>query len=123
MEMTACNACGKIFGSTGRSICPACRKKLDEIYDKARTYIRDNPKAELKADTLTEAIGAEVKYVEILVAEGKFDPGKSDEAAMDEDDKKRAKLLEDIQKSLTKMSDKTETAKVVTYGSARHGRE
>ncbi len=119
MDMTACDVCGKIFGATGRAVCPACRKLLDIVYEKARTYLRDNPKAELKAPELAKAIGEEVRLVEMLVAEGRFDSkGLVDEG--DESERKRQKLLAEIQKNLAAPAEKAQP--VVTYGKDRHGR-
>lgn len=119
MDMTACDVCGKIFGSNGRAVCPACRKLLDIVYEKARTYLRDNPKADVHAPELAQAIGEEERLVEIIVAEGRFDSKNPSESITD-DEKKRLKLLAEIQKSLSSSTEKNQT--YVTYGKNRHGR-
>lgn len=119
MNMTACDVCGKIFGSNGRAVCPACRKLLDLVYEKARTYLRDNPKAEVRAPELAQAIGEDVRLVEIIVAEGRFDSKDPSEAISDEE-KKRLKLLAEIEKSLSSPAGKNQP--YVTYGQNRHGR-
>lgn len=117
--MTACNVCGRVFGSTGRAVCPACRKLLDIVYEKARTYLRDNPKADIHAQELAEAIGEDFRLIEILMAEGRFtgDPEDLGESA---EEKKRKKLLEEIGKNLSSPAGKTPPR--VTYGQDRHGR-
>lgn len=119
MNMTACDVCGKIFGSTGRAVCPSCRKLLDIVYEKARTYLRDNPKTELRAPELAKAIGEDVRLVEIIVAEGRFDSKHSSED-MSDDERKRQKLLAEIEKSLSATTEKAQPR--VTYGQDRHGR-
>ena len=121
MNMTACDVCGKIFGSTGRAVCPACRKLLDIVYEKARTYLRDNPKVEIRAPELAKAIGEDVRLVEILVAEGRF-TGNPDDAHEGEsiEEKKRKKLIAEIEKNLSASTEKAQPR--VTYGQDRHGR-
>ena len=121
MEMTTCHNCGKIYASTGDAICKTCRGLADIVYDKARAYIRDNPKKELDADSLSKAIGEDKRIVEILMVEGRF-TGDPDDAAPIEsaEDRRRRKLLEDLQKNL---SSPAQRQKATTYGSDRHGRE
>ena len=120
MEMTSCHICGKIFGTSGGSVCPACRKLLDIVYEKARNYLRDNPKAELHAKSLAEAIDEDVRLIEMLVIEGRFDDKDSPRMEESELDKRRKKLLEDLQKNINKPIRKDPTS--TTYGSDRHGR-
>jgi len=118
MNMTACDVCGKIFGSSGRAVCPACRKLLDIVYEKARTYLRDNPKADIRAPELAKAIGEDIRLVEIIVAEGRFDS--KDGPQQTEEEKKRQRLLAEIEKSLSSPSEKNQAYS--TYGQGRHGR-
>lgn len=121
MEMTTCLICGKIYGSTGTAICKNCRGLADIVYEKARAYLRDNPKTEVDAGALADAIGEDKKIVEILVLEGRFTGDPDDAAPIEsEDDKRRRKLLEDLQKNL---SSPAQRQKVTTYGSDRHGRD
>jgi hypothetical protein len=119
VEMTTCNVCGKIFGTSAGSVCPSCRKLLDIVYEKARTYLRDNPKSEVRAKSLAAAIDEDVRLVEILVAEGRFDAKDSPRMEESELDKRRKKLLQDLQKNLEIPAKKEEK---VTYGSSKHGR-
>jgi hypothetical protein len=89
------------------------------VYEKARTYLRDNPKAEVRAKSLAAAIGEDVKLVEILVLEGRFDAKDSPRMEEGELEKRRKKLLQELQKNLelpVKQEEKT------TYGSSKHGR-
>lgn len=122
MEMAACNVCGKIFGASGRSVCPACRKLLDIVYDKARTYLRDNPDEELRVQSLAEAIGEDVRLIEVLVAEGRFDNKDGYDDEVSEEDRRKKKLLEDLQKNLSSPVPKKDLG-IATYGRDRHGRD
>jgi hypothetical protein len=117
--MATCNVCGKIFGTSAGSVCPSCRKLLDIVYDKARAYLRDNPKTELHAKTLAKAIDEDLKLIEILVAEGRFDAKDSPRMEDSELEKRRQKLLGDIQKNLSAPVKKEEK---MTYGSSKHGK-
>jgi hypothetical protein len=89
------------------------------VYEKARTYIRDNPKTEVRAKALATAIDEDVRLIEILVAEGKFDAKDSPRMEESELEKRRKKLLQDLQNSLAMPVKKEEN---VTYGSSKHGR-
>jgi hypothetical protein len=120
MEMTTCNVCGKIFGSSSSNICPACRKLLDIVYEKARTYLRDNPKKSPRAAELAEAIGEDKRLVEILMLEGRFDTVEAPKVEEDESEKQRKKLLKDLEQSL--LAPQKKAPGVTTYGSDRHGR-
>ncbi|MDR1581216.1 MAG: hypothetical protein LBS35_12745 [Synergistaceae bacterium] len=118
MEMTACNVCGKIFGTSSGSVCPACRKLLDIVYEKARAYLRDHPRANMNARELAREIGEDERLVEILTIEGRFE-NKSEGLEENEVEKKRKLLLDDLQRNLTTAPQKQrETG---TYGSDRHG--
>ncbi|MDR3254218.1 MAG: hypothetical protein LBT31_01450 [Synergistaceae bacterium] len=120
MEMTTCNVCGKIIGMSPTSVCPSCRKLLDIVYGKARTYLRDNPKTEFRANALAKAIKEDVRLIEILVAEGKFDPNDLPRQDDDADGKRRQQLLGELQKNI-KTGPEPKVEKV-TYGSSKHGR-
>jgi hypothetical protein len=120
MEMTACNVCGKVFGSSSGSTCPSCRKLLDIVYNKARAYLRDNPGKGLNAAELSSAIGEDKKLLDILIVEGRFDGG--DYPGIDESDveKRRRKLLKDLENNISLPAKKGPSS--TTYGSDRHGK-
>ena len=119
MEMTTCNVCGKIFGTSSGSVCPACRKLLDIVYEKARAYLRDHSKEQPNTRELAEAIGENERLIEILMIEGRFD-SKDKSGLDDEVEKKKQRLLDDLQKSLATPSKKSEG--VTTYGADRYGK-
>ena len=121
MEMTTCSICGKIFGSSGRGICGQCQKLLDIVYEKARAYLRDNPKAELSAPELAKAIKEDVRLIELLMLEGRF-AAEPDKPIEDREERKRRQLLESLQKNISSSAAQKEQ-KSTTYGSDRHGRE
>jgi hypothetical protein len=121
MQINTCRVCGKIFGASEATVCPSCRKLLDIVYEKARAYLRDNPKAEMNSKSLSKAIEEDIKLVEILVAEGRFDPGHDAPTEDDNMDKRRKKLLEDIQKNLTERSAKAEQKRADDEADNRHG--
>jgi hypothetical protein len=118
MEMTTCNVCGKIFGTSSGSVCPACRKLLDIVYEKAHAYLRDHPKANMNARELAHAIGEDERFVEMLSMEGRFE-NKSEGLEGSEVEKKRKLLLEDLRKNLASTPQKQR--EMSTYGSDRHG--
>ena len=126
MNMTTCHVCGKVFGSTGAGACPNCRKLLDIVYEKARAYLRDNPKVQPSTQELAAAIGEDVRLVEILRLEGRFDTTANDTPLESAEEKKRKQLLEDLQKNLTGTSkdkpSQQSSQSTGTYGSDRHGR-
>jgi hypothetical protein len=120
MEMTTCNVCGKVFGSSSGSTCPSCRKLLDIVYNKARTYLRDNPGKVLNSAELSKAVGEDKKLLDILIVEGRFDGGDSPKTDESEVEKRRRKLLKEIENNLSFPTKKGSAS--TTYGSDRHGK-
>ena len=45
MDVRNCKKCGKLFQYQGESICPVCAKEMEEKFMSVRTYIYDNPHA------------------------------------------------------------------------------
>ena len=121
MEMTTCHVCGKIFGTSSGGVCPSCRKLLDIVYEKARAYLRDNPHDMPDARELAKKIDENVRLVEILMVEGRFDSADNGGMEESEVDKKRKQLLADLQKSLATPSKKSDAP--TTYGADRYGRQ
>jgi hypothetical protein len=117
MDMTTCNICGKIFGASSEVVCPACHKLLDIVYEKARAFLRDNSKLNLNASQLAKEIGEDERLINFLMIEGRFE--NKDDEPDDSMDKKKKKLLEDLEKSLSTPAQKNSGA--TTYGNDRHG--
>lgn len=122
MEMTSCPVCGKIHTTGGDAVCKACRSLANIVYEKARAYLRDHPKMKLNAQDLAEAIGEDMRIVQILVMEGRF-TGNPDDAHIleSEEEKRRKQLLDDLKRNLATPSQQQEQ-KATTYGSDRHSR-
>jgi hypothetical protein len=117
MDMTTCSICGKIFGASSKTVCPACHKLLEIVYEKARAFLRDNPKLKLSARELAKEIGEDERLINILMMEGRFE--NRDEDPEDGTDRKKKKLLEELEKSLSEPVQKS--AGITTYGNDRHG--
>ena len=49
MNLRNCSRCGKMFNYIGGApICEACKKALEEDFQRVKAYIQDNPCADLK---------------------------------------------------------------------------
>ena len=120
MEMHTCQVCNKLFASSGPRICTGCMKRLDKVYEKAREFLRDHADTELNAPALAEAIGEDVRDLEILIAEGRFE---RDTTAADPEERRRQQLLSAFQKSLGDSSGSAAADRRTTYGRDRHGRD
>jgi hypothetical protein len=117
MDMTTCSVCGKIFGASSETVCPACHKLLEIVYGKARAFLRDNAKLKLNAHELAREIGEDERLINILMMEGRFENG--DGEPEDISARKKQKLLAEIEKSLSSPAQKN--TGVTTYGNDRHG--
>lgn len=124
MEMTTCPLCGKIHGgANGEAMCKSCRGLIEIVYEKARNYLRDNPKAQMNAASLAEAIGEDLRIIQLLMMEGRFTGDPDDEHPLEsEDEKRRKQLLADLQKNLESSSSEEKSQRISTYGNDRHGR-
>ncbi len=47
MDVRNCKLCNSLFNYDGNSLCPACRKKMDDKFLEVRQYIYDNPTASM----------------------------------------------------------------------------
>lgn len=122
MEMSTCPMCGKIHAVGGDAICKSCRTLVEIVYEKARNYLRDHPKDEgTNAAALAEAIGEDIRIIQILMMEGRFTGNPDDEHRLEsEQEKKRKQLLDELQKNIF---DPVKEQKATTYGVDRHGRD
>ena len=73
MALVTCKLCRKIFTAAGGRTCPACKKRLDDLYMKVRDFLRDNPKMEFNVDTLSTSLDADIRDVQALVDMGYLD--------------------------------------------------
>ncbi|NLY48490.1 MAG: flagellar protein [Clostridiales bacterium] len=45
MDVRNCKECGKLFNYiSGPPLCPACKRKLEDIFEKVKEYIYDHPR-------------------------------------------------------------------------------
>ena len=70
MALVMCKLCRKIFTAAGGRTCPACKKRLDDLYMKVRDFLRDNPKMEFNVDTLSTSLDADIRDVQALMDMG-----------------------------------------------------
>jgi hypothetical protein len=117
MEMITCDLCAKPFATTGPKICPRCMKRLDAVYEKARSFMRDNPDESLDVIRLADQLSEDVRDLEMLVQMGRFDRDVSGPAV---EDRRKKQLLEELQKNLSGKSG--EGKKYVSYGEERYGK-
>jgi len=70
-----CRICGKLYTYfRGPDACEGCRVKLDEVYHRARTILREaGPEKEYDNNTLAEELGVEPVMIHILAEEGLFE--------------------------------------------------
>lgn len=47
MNLRNCKECGKVFVYIKKDICPACLDKEDDMFDKVRDFLKDNPGAHI----------------------------------------------------------------------------
>lgn len=45
MDVRNCKRCGNLFDYTGKPLCPACEKEMEEKFLEVRKYIYENPGA------------------------------------------------------------------------------
>ena len=74
MPASNCPRCGRLFNRIITSVCPACEKKDEEVFQKLRAYIEENPNC-----TITQASDAtDVSHRRILmyIREGRLEMSK-----------------------------------------------
>lgn len=119
MEMIPCQRCGKPFASNGPKTCPKCMRRLEEIYERVRTYIRDHSDREVDIPTIAEELGEDVRDIELLAYMGWLDRDTEGPDQLSPEERKKQELLKEFQKGLSKDGKKRGAG---TYGSERHGR-
>jgi hypothetical protein len=71
----------------------------------------------LDAVKLAEAIGEDIRDIEILISQGKFERREADP-----EERRKQRLLEDLQRNLGKSDPSSPSSGRTTYGRDRHGR-
>lgn len=68
MGIKNCKMCGRLFNYLGgQRICPDCKKKLEDKFQEVKSYIRENPKANI--DKIAEDNDVDVQQIRQWVRE------------------------------------------------------
>lgn len=70
MELRNCIQCGKLFVYISKALCPDCLKKENEMFEKVRDYINQNPDSSLKK--VSEKTGVDTKKILGFLKEGRL---------------------------------------------------
>ena len=68
MELMNCRNCKKLFNYiAGEKLCPACKEKLEEKFQKVKKYIEENPRENI--NQVEEACDVTIKQIKYWVRE------------------------------------------------------
>lgn len=70
MNVRSCERCRRLFQYRGNSICPDCAQELDNLFNKVKNYLYDNPGASMEA--VCEETGAERAQIVRWLREGRL---------------------------------------------------
>jgi len=70
MELRNCSRCGKLFRSTGLSLCTECREQLDDEFKRVRDYLRKHPGA--RVFEVSQATDVPSSRIYNMVREGRL---------------------------------------------------
>ena len=117
MPLNECKLCRKIYnGFEGQKICPACVRRLEEIYGRVHEYMRDNADKDFDIDTLADEMEISPVDVQALVDMGYIE---RDLQTYSRDKKgSRQKLAEAINGEVEKLK-----RNITTYGGVIYSRE
>lgn len=124
MALLSCKLCGKIFTSAGGRTCPACLERLDALYPRVRSFLRDNPKLEFNVETLAQTLEVDIRDVQALVDMGYLDRDLGGNAPRG--DVEKQKLAREFENSLKQMKNSATQPNAdkhapVSYGQQRYG--
>lgn len=117
MPLNECKLCRKIYnGFEGQKICPACVRRLEEIYGRVHEYMRDNADKDFDIDTLADEMEISPVDVQALVDLGYIE---RDLQTYSRDKKgSRQKLAEAINGEVEKLK-----RNITTYGGVIYSRD
>ena len=118
MSVIECYLCGKGFITTGPKICPACMKRLDNLYMEVRDYIRDNPHLRLNVRELAEAMDTDPRDIQALVDMGRLELEGGNSELLSE----KERLLIELEKHLKKEDKGRKTARI-KYAAEKYGKK
>ena len=120
MPLLTCKLCGKIFSSSGGRTCPACHKRLDDLYPRVREYLRDNPKTGFNAEMVAAEMEVDIRDIQGLLDLGYLDRDVGSQT--NSETLRRQKLAQEFESSLKQMKDASaQSNKPVSYGQQRYG--
>lgn len=68
MEVVTCKGCGRLFNHIrGERLCPACQKKMDDLFMEVKKYVREHPDVEIH--TLSKEMDVSVAQIKRWVRE------------------------------------------------------
>ncbi|MDD2206582.1 MAG: hypothetical protein WCQ97_03340 [Aminobacterium sp.] len=121
MNLVTCKLCGKVFSSSRGKICPECLDEVDNLYRRVREFLRDNASRNYDVESLSEATGIDIRYIQALI-DLKYIDRDVQSNFKDEEQEKKDRLLKEFQKNLDKGNRRHESAeKTRTYGQERYG--
>ena len=72
MNVRNCRKCGKLFNHiAGAPICPACKEKLEEVFQEVKKYIRENRTADIRE--VSEACNVEATQIQQWIREDRLE--------------------------------------------------
>lgn len=66
-----CAECGRLFVFVNRNICPACIEKEEEMYEKVRKYLKENPGVPIQE--VSEKTGVPEEKIIRFLREGRLE--------------------------------------------------
>ena len=122
MPLLSCRLCGKLFTSAGGRTCSVCVERLDMLYPRVRTFLRDHPDIEFNVDTLADDMEVDIRDIQTLVDLGYLDRdlGRN----MQKEDNSKQRLIKELEDSLKQMktdSERRNSAQSLSYGQQRYG--
>ena len=119
MPLLTCKLCGKIFSSSGGRTCPACHKRLDDLYPRVREYLRDSPKSGFNVEMVADDLDVDIRDIQGLLDLGYLD--RDVDAQSNSEALRKQKLAQELENSLKQMKTSTQGNKPVSYGQQRYG--
>lgn len=82
MNVKNCTKCGKIFNYVmGPTVCPECKKSLEEKFKEARVFIRKNPDANMS--DVAQACNTDIKQIRQWIREERLSFSKDSAIGID----------------------------------------
>ena len=122
MPLLSCRLCGKLFTSAGGRTRSVCVERLDMLYPRVRTFLRDHPDIEFNVDTLADEMEVDIRDIQTLVDLGYLDRdlGRN----MQKEDTGKQRLIKELEDSLKQMktdSERRNSPQSLSYGQQRYG--